>query len=208
MKNEVEFNADPPRLRQPAVFQLHYQETDLRGKVEERRRIEIYPEDCVDGDQKITDGSVDLGIFDPPFGIKETGFDKHYNRNPKNIIRGYKEAPSDYMEWTRLWLMEAKRVLAENGSMYVFMGHTNLKHLLNAADDVGLYEINHLIWKYNFGVYTQKKYVTAHYHVLYYSKSRKARPTFNVNCRFGPEERNSNGGSLRYQDLEDVFVIK
>lgn len=167
----------------------------------------IYAEDCIDEKKKIKDGTVHLGIYDPPFGIGEIDFDKHYKRDSSNVIKGYKEAPDNYEQWTHLWLTEAKRVLNENGSMYIIMGHSNLRHVLNAAHNLGLHEINHLIWKYNFGVYTKKKYVTSHYHILHYSKSKKAKTTFNLNCRFGSQEKNQKGGSLLYQDLEDVFVI-
>ena len=169
--------------------------------------IKIFAEDCLDIEKKIGDESVDLGINDPPFGIGETDFDKHYNRDNGQIIQGYKEAPPDYDQWTFLWMSEAKRVLKENGSMYIIMGHSNLRHVLNAAYSLNLYEINHIIWKYNFGVNTKKKYVTSHYHILHYSKSEKSRVVFNLNCRFGCQEKDNKGGSLLYQDLEDVFSI-
>lgn len=171
------------------------------------KHVNIFNGDCIDSAKRIKDGTVDLCIFDPPFGLGETGFDKHYKRDSSNVISGYKEAPDDYEQWTHLWLSEAKRILKPNGSMYVFMGHSNLRCLLNAAHNLGFHEINHIIWKYNFGVYTKNKYVTSHYHVLYYSKSKKAKPTFNRNCRFGSHEKNKDGGSLLYADMEDVFSI-
>lgn len=169
--------------------------------------IKIYPEDCVDKEKKIKDCSVDLGIFDPPFGIGESSFNKHYNRKASNIIQGYREAPDDYELWTHSWLAEAKRVLRENGTMYVIIGHSKLRHVLNAAHNLGLHEINHAIWKYNFGVNTKKKFVTSHYHILHYSKSKNSNHTFNLNCRFGSQEKDSKGGSLLYKDIEDVFII-
>lgn len=167
----------------------------------------IYNEDCLESINKIEDNSVDLGIFDPPFGLKETQFEKHYKRDSSQIIEGYQEAPSNYEAWTYLWLAEAKRVLKPEGTMYVFMGNSNLRYLLNAAYKLGLNEINHIIWKYNFGVFTRRKYVTSHYHILYYSKNKKIKKIFNTNCRFGSHEKKDNGGSKLYQDLEDVFVI-
>jgi len=33
------------------------------------------------------------------------------------------------------------------------------------------------------------------------------KPTFNQNCRYGAEERDIKGGSLLYQDLEDIWII-
>jgi site-specific DNA-methyltransferase (adenine-specific) len=97
--------------------------------------------------------------------------------------------------------------LHPNGSLYIIMGHTNLRHVLNAAEKLCLNLVNHIIWKFNFGVYTQKKFVTSHYHVLYYSKSKNSKLTFNTHCRYGSQEKDGNH-SLLYQDLEDVFCIK
>jgi site-specific DNA-methyltransferase (adenine-specific) len=170
--------------------------------------IKIFNGDCIDSAKRIPDCSVDLGIYDPPFGLGESEFDKHYKRDTANVIDGYTEAPEDYDSWTEKWMTEAKRVMKPNGSMYVIMGHTNLRSVLNAANKIGLHEINHMVWKYNFGVYTKKKYVTSHYHILYYSNiGSTVKVTFNPNCRFGSQEKDDNGGSLLYKDLEDVFVI-
>lgn len=168
----------------------------------------IYNEDCVgDNRTQLPDESVHLGIYDPPFGIGEKEFNKHYKRDSSNVIRGYCEAPDDYEIWTHKWITEAKRVLHPDGSMYIFIGHSNLRHVLNAAHHLGLVLINHIIWKYNFGVNTTKKFVTAHYHVIYYKKNAKANPTFNTYCRFGQQEKANDGGSLLYRDMEDVFSI-
>lgn len=170
--------------------------------------IQIFNDDCVDLKKRIKDKSVDLGIFDPPFGLGESKFDKHYNRNSANIISGYKEAPDDYEKWTNLWLTEAKRVLKDNGSMFIIMGHTNLRIVLNVCHNLDFHLINHIIWKYNFGVNTKKKFVTSHYHILYYSKNKKSNPTFNLNCRYGSHEIAPDGGKSLYDDLEDVWSIK
>jgi len=171
--------------------------------------MNIYNEDCISGAKKyIADGSVDLMICDPPFGLSETSFDKqHYNRKANNIISGYVEAPPDYYRFTTEWMKEAYRVLKPNGSFYVFSGWTNLNHVLNALNEAGFVVINHIIWKYNFGVYTKKKFVSSHYHILYCKKSKKAKPYFNRNCRFQDDARTNKGRSMVYKDMEDVWTI-
>jgi len=61
--------------------------------------------------------------------------------------------------------------------------------------------------KYNFGVYTKNKYVSSHYHILYYVKPGK-QPTFNTYCRFSDTEKDEQTNtSLNYKDREDVWVI-
>jgi site-specific DNA-methyltransferase (adenine-specific) len=164
----------------------------------------IYNEDCIEGSKKyFKDNTVDLFIADPPFGINEITLHKHYNRDESNVIDGYVEAPSDYYAFSLAWLEQAKRILKPEGSMYIVSGWTNLHHLLNAVQQLNLSLINHIIWKYNFGVYTRKKFVSSHYHILFLKKSKKIK--FNTNCRFS-DERDSTGSPL-YRDLEDVWVI-
>jgi site-specific DNA-methyltransferase (adenine-specific) len=51
-------------------------------------------------------------------------------------------------------------------SAYVFSGWTNLDAVLEGAREAGLDTLNHLIWHYPFGVYTKKRFVTSHYHIV------------------------------------------
>ena len=91
--------------------------------------------------------------------------------------------------------------------MYVFSGWNNLKDILRALDDVGFVTINHIIWKYQFGVVTKKKFVTSHYHCLYVCKDDKKRKFFPFS-RFKQDDKSEDGRSLHYRDKEDVWDIK
>ena len=111
--------------------------------------IHIINTDCREASQHIPAESVDLGIHDPPFGIGEGTFDKHYKRASSHVIEGYQEAPTEYKAyygWTLEWMREAKRVLKPNGSMYIIMGHSKVRSVLNAAAELDLHEVNHLIF--------------------------------------------------------------
>ena len=68
--------------------------------------------------------------------------------------------------------------------MYIFSGWNNLKDILIAIDNVGLTVINHIIWKYQFGVVTKNKFVTSHYHCLYVCKNPKKRKFYSFS-RYG-----------------------
>jgi site-specific DNA-methyltransferase (adenine-specific) len=104
-------------------------------------------------------------------------------------------------------MSEAFRILKDSGSMYVFSGWNNLKDILRALDDVGFITINHIIWKYQFGVVTKKKFVTSHYHCLYVCKDDKKRKFFPFS-RFKKDAKTKDGRSLHYKDKEDVWEIK
>ena len=134
--------------------------------------LRIWNEDCICGAKgHLPDGSVDVGIHDPPFGIGEGAFGRMYNRQGSAVLEGYVEAPSDYATFTIAWMSEAIRVLKPSGSMYVVSGWSKLRDILNAAEHLGLHELRHIIWKYNFGCFTQRKFVTSHYHILQYCRS-------------------------------------
>jgi len=170
--------------------------------------MSFWNEDCRDGSKKhLKDNSIDLMIVDPPYAIEGDKLDKHYNRDESNVIEGYIEIPkAEYAQFSLEWIQQAERVLRPGGSIYIISGYTNLTDVLNAIGQTKLKMVNHLIWKYNFGVYTKNKYVSSHYHILYCVKP-KGKVTFNSYCRFSAKDRDENKRSMNYKDLEDVWII-
>ncbi|WP_292520938.1 site-specific DNA-methyltransferase [Methanoculleus sp.] len=168
----------------------------------------FYNGDCIMGAQEhIPDNSVDLIITDPPYGINGDRLHQHYNRDETFVVGGYVEVPAaGYGEFSLNWIREAKRILRPGGSIYIVSGYTNLYHILHALRETGLTEVNHIIWKYNFGVYTSRKYVSSHYHILYYEKPGAER-RFNLESRYGVGEKAPDNGSPNYRDREDVWCI-
>jgi site-specific DNA-methyltransferase (adenine-specific) len=169
---------------------------------------QIFNEDCIAGMARhIPDNSVDLVITDPPFGIDFQAQRGNYNRKGGRVLEGYNEVKGDdYMAFTRGWLSEVKRVLKPEGSLYIFSGWNYLKDILTVLDELGLPMVNHLIWKYQFGLVTKRKYVTSHYHLLFACKNDKLRK-FYPYARFEQDEKHPEGGSAHYKDKEDVWVI-
>jgi len=163
--------------------------------------------DCVQGAlEHLADGCVDLIVTDPPYGIEGDKLHRHYNRRERFVVGKYVEVPArDYPRFTRAWITQAQRVLRPGGQLYVVSGYTNLYDVLAALRETSLYELNHIIWKYNFGVYTTRKYVSSHYHILYWAKPGPRR-TFNLEARHALDESGA-GGSANYRDREDVWII-
>ncbi len=129
--------------------------------------------DCVKGMQAMQSKCVDLIVADPPFGIEFDGRGSQYNRKQEFVVEGYREIAANYDAFTNAWVAELPRIMKITASAFIFSGWTNLKDVLVAADRAGLSLINHLVWKYQFGVFTRKKFVTSHYHVLFLAKDPK-----------------------------------
>jgi site-specific DNA-methyltransferase (adenine-specific) len=163
---------------------------------------------CVDGMRFVPSGVIDLVVTDPPFAIDFRATKQNYNRTASRVMQGYNEIrQKDYYDFTVRWMDQVFRILKESGSMYVFSGWNNLKDILGALDDVGFVTINHIIWKYQFGVVTTKKFVTSHYHCLYVCKDEKKRQFYPF-ARFSKKQKTPEGRSLHYKDKEDVWDIK
>ena len=66
----------------------------------------IYNEDCLEGMKRIPDKSIDLIVTSPPYAEQRK---KQYGGVPEN----------DYPRWTVKWLNEAKRILTDEGSVFI-----------------------------------------------------------------------------------------
>lgn len=164
----------------------------------------VYNQDCISGMREhVEDGSVDLIFTDPPYGIDGDKLDAHYNRDENNVVPGYVEVPLEtYGEFSQQWIAECARCLRPGGSMYIVSGYTNLHHVLNALHSTDLQEINHIIAKYSFGVSTKRKFVSSHYHVLFWQKPDKGKQkrTFNTNVYY-TDQKDSYHDRLTVQDM-------
>ena len=124
--------------------------------------------------KNIPDACIDLIITDPPFGIEFKAKRLNYNRKSSRVLEGYNEVHvNDYAAFSHAWITEAYRILKDTGSMFVCSGWNNLKDILIALDDTGFVTQNHIIWKYQFGVFTRRKFVTSHYHIPFAVKEPK-----------------------------------
>lgn len=123
-------------------------------------------DDCIAGMKKLPAECVDLGVADPPFGIDFSGKGSVYNRDRDLVVDSYQEIDTDYGTFTKDWMAALQRIMKPHASAYVFSGWNHLEDVLRGARLAGLTTINHAIWKYQFGVFTKKKFVTSHYHVL------------------------------------------
>ncbi|MFB0504220.1 MAG: site-specific DNA-methyltransferase [Candidatus Bathyarchaeia archaeon] len=111
------------------------------------------------------DDRADLVFADPPFGIEFKGNLETYHRTPDAL--SYVEVPTEeYPSFIRSLLDWSHNALKSSGSMWLLSGWNNLGSVLNAVDRAGFHVLNHCIWKYQFGVFTKRRFTTSHYHLL------------------------------------------
>jgi site-specific DNA-methyltransferase (adenine-specific) len=172
--------------------------------MQSKTHYKVYNQSCIEGMQEhVSDNSVDLIFTDPPYGINGDELDVHYHRDESNVVPGYVDVPlSEYAQFSINWIKECERVLRPGGSIYIVSGYTNLHHILNALHSTQLEEINHIVAKYSFGVSTKNKFVSSHYHVLFWQKPNKGKlkRTFNSNWKYS-DQKDSYHDRLTVQDM-------
>ncbi|MFX0087508.1 MAG: DNA-methyltransferase [Candidatus Hodarchaeota archaeon] len=165
-----------------------------------------YNIDCFEGLTSIKPESIDLLLTDPPFGINFHKMGTQYNRSQKELGKMYEEVSEvEYYDFTLNWLEAAWKTMKPTASGLIFSGWNNLGDILNALTEVGGRLINHIIWKYQFGVFTKKKFVSSHYHILYFTKLREKDDHLRTFNRISEYTNSKNPRKLYF---EDVWIIK
>ncbi|MHA2106971.1 MAG: DNA-methyltransferase [Candidatus Hodarchaeales archaeon] len=114
----------------------------------------------------------DLIIADPPFGISFSKSSHEYGADDYHLYNDH-FTPESYFEFSKRWILNCYNALNVNGSLYIISGWTNLQYILNALKTTSFHMLNHAIWNFSWGVYTKRRFVTSHYHVLLLVKNRK-----------------------------------
>ncbi len=161
---------------------------------------EVYNEDCLKGLDQLEPETVDLLLTDPPFGIDFHKMGSQYNRLQRELGRDYIEVQEqDYYDFTLQWLQSAWRAMKPTASGFIFSGWNRLGDILNAITEIGFRLVNHIIWKYQFGVFTKKKFVSSHYHILYITKLPEKNDRLRTFNRI--PEYSSSPGKLYFEDV-------
>jgi site-specific DNA-methyltransferase (adenine-specific) len=126
---------------------------------------------------KAKERTFDLIIADPPFGIKFNKSSHEYGAEDYDLYAD-EFTPEEYYRFSQKWISTCFHALNNEGSLYIISGWTNLLPILNALETIEFYMLNHMIWQFSWGVYTKRRFVTSHYHILLLVKDKNSY-TFN-----------------------------
>ena len=161
----------------------------------------LYLGDCLDVMASLPEQSVDMIFADPPYGLSNDGFSVHsgkqvsVNKGEWDRSRGVQE---DY-EFHLAWLDACRRLLTPNGTLWVSGTYHSIYACGFAMTTLGYRILNDITWyKPNAAPNLGRRMFTAsHETLIWASKSKKARHTFNYDDmreREFPEDRFKNPG--------------
>ena len=102
--------------------------------------VRIWQGDCLELMKNIPDGSVDLVLTDPPYGM---GFKSNYRKEKYNEIKNDKS-----LEWLEKYVCECFRILKDNTAVYCFCSWHNIDVFKQAIEKKFKIK-NILIWEKN-----------------------------------------------------------
>ncbi len=141
--------------------------------------------------QSLPAGSIDLIYIDPPFNTgrvqartqiqtvrdeqngDRVGFQGRSYRTVSLGERAYQDQFDDYLGFLEPRLIEARRVLKTNGSLYFHIDYREVHYCKVLLDGIFGREsfLNEIIWAYDYGARTKKRWPAKHDNILWYAKN-------------------------------------
>jgi len=132
----------------------------------------------------IPNKTFDLVFADPPYNLQ---IGKKLKRPDDSKVNGVNdewdqfESFNDYDKFCKLWLTECKRILKDNGSIWVIGTYHNIFRLGYHIQNIGYWILNDVIWKKNNPMpnFRGTRFTNAHETLVWASKHKKSKYTFN-----------------------------
>jgi site-specific DNA-methyltransferase (adenine-specific) len=124
--------------------------------------IEIILGDCLKVLSTIDSETVDLIVTDPPYNLS-----KDYGNNSDSLNH------NEYLDFSHKWLIEAKRVLKSNGTIYLFMGVRYISYIYEILErELGFIFNSWITWSYTQGIGKTKGFSPRHDDILMFTKGK------------------------------------
>jgi modification methylase len=145
---------------------------------------QILMDDCVAAMRALPAKSVDMIFADPPYNLQLGGdlFRPEGGRvdavdNDWDKFDTFEA----YDAFTRAWLAEARRILKDNGTIWVIGSYHNIFRVGTAVQDQGYWILNDIVWRKSNPMPNFKgtRFTNAHETLIWAAKSETARYTFN-----------------------------
>ena len=132
----------------------------------------------------IPNKTFDLVFADPPYNLQ---IGKKLKRPDDSKVNGVNdkwdqfESFNDYDNFCKKWLTECKRILKDNGSIWVIGTYHNIFRLGYHIQNIGFWILNDVIWKKNNPMpnFRGTRFTNAHETLIWASKNKKSKYTFN-----------------------------
>ena len=140
--------------------------------------------DCLKELKKIPDKTFDLVFADPPYNMQ---IGEKLTRPDASKVNGVNDkwdqfnSFKHYDDFCKAWLVECKRILKDNGCIWVIGSYHNIFRLGYHLQNLGYWLLNDVIWRKNNPMpnFRGTRFTNAHETLIWASKNKKSKYTFN-----------------------------
>src|SRR6187549_1108685 len=121
-----------------------------RTKFESESSARIVIGDCVAEMTRLPAGSVDLVFADPPYNLQLQGDLKRPDDSKVDAVDDDWDKFSSfsaYDDFTRAWLMAARRVMKPSATLWVIGSYHNIFRVGTILQDLGFWILNDVVWR-------------------------------------------------------------
>lgn len=144
--------------------------------------------DCIEELKKLPAKSVDLVFADPPYNLQLGGDLLRPDNSKVDAVDDHWdqfESFAAYDKFTREWLAECRRVLKDDGALWVIGSYHNIFRVGVALQDLGFWLLNDIVWRKANPMPNFKgtRFTNAHETLIWAAKGRGSRKyTFNYDA--------------------------
>ena len=144
--------------------------------------------DCLAELQKLPDRSVDLVFADPPYNLQLGGDLLRPDNSKVDAVDDdwdHFESFEAYDTFTKAWLKECRRILKDDGALWVIGSYHNIFRVGATLQDLGFWILNDIVWRKSNPMPNFKgtRFTNAHETLIWATKSRGGkRYTFNYDA--------------------------
>jgi modification methylase len=140
--------------------------------------------DCVAELNKLPAKSVDLVFADPPYNLQLGGELLRPDESKVDAVDNDWDKFADfesYDHFTRAWLLAIRRVLKDDGAIWVIGSYHNIFRVGAILQDLGYWILNDVVWRKANPMpnFRGRRFTNAHETMIWASKSQKSKYTFN-----------------------------
>jgi len=145
---------------------------------------QILRDDCIAAMAALPDKSIDLIFADPPYNLQLGGDLFRPDGSQVDAVDDdwdKFESYQSYDRFTQAWLKEARRILKDDGTLWVIGSYHNIFRVGASLQDEGFWILNDIVWRKANPMPNFKgtRFTNAHETLIWAAKSEAARYTFN-----------------------------
>lgn len=144
----------------------------------------IINDDCIKVMKQMEPNSVDLIFADPPYNLQlGEALTRPDNTHVSGVYEEWDnfESMAEYDKYTREWMSAARRVLKDDGAIWVIGSYHNIFRVGTVLQDLGFWILNDIVWNKSNPMPNFKgtRFTNAHETLIWAAKNPKSKYTFN-----------------------------